>query len=79
MASIKLNNKEKFLLQDDNGNMILVTEVEFDYHLLISRVIAMKGILFEIDYYNNTFKNEGEIELSVNFEFGCVHYPGEVG
>ena len=39
---MKLNEEQKFILQDDDGNLIIVTEIEFDFNLLQSRVIPMK-------------------------------------
>ena len=40
---MKLKPNEKFLLQDDDGNMILITEIDFDYGMLQNRIIPMKG------------------------------------
>lgn len=46
---MKLKSDEKFVLPDD-GSLILITEINFDYGSLQNRIIPMKGVRFEINY-----------------------------
>ena len=71
--TVKLNNDQKFILQDDDGNLILITEVEFDFNILQNRVIPMKGFKFDIDYDNNDIECSGEVDVQTTFNIDCVY------
>ena len=64
---MKLNRDQKFILQDDDGNLLLVTEIEFDFNLLQNRVIPMKGIKFDIDYDHNEILEGEEVFIQTSF------------
>lgn len=70
---MKLKPNEKFLLQDDDGNMILITEIDFDYGMLQNRIIPMKGVKFEIDYDCDTISLKGRVELQISFDIDGVY------
>lgn len=40
-----------------DGNLILITDVEFDFNILQNKIIPMKGVKFEIDgkCYNKNY------------------------
>ena len=70
---MKLKPEEKFILQDDDGNLILITDVEFDFNILQNRVIPMKGIKFEIDYEDNNIELYGEVNIQTSFNIDGVY------
>lgn len=69
---MKLNESQKFILPDDDGNLILITEIDFDYEVLQNKIIPMKGVQFEIDYINNTIKENGEVEIQSSFSIDGI-------
>ena len=70
---MKLNQDQKFILQDDDGNLILITDVEFDFNILQNKIIPMKGVKFEIDYVNNDVELYGEVNLQTSFNIDGVY------
>ncbi|HZJ98772.1 MAG TPA: hypothetical protein VFC79_02130 [Tissierellaceae bacterium] len=70
---MKLNNDQKFILQDDDGNLILITEVEFDFNILQNRVIPMKGVKFNIDYDNNDIEYSEDVDIQTSFSIDGVY------
>lgn len=70
---MKLNQDQKFILQDDDGNLILITEVEFDFNILQNKIIPMKGTKFEIDYETNTIEEYGEVNIQTSFNIDGVY------
>ena len=70
---MKLNQDQKFILQDDDGNLILITEVEFDFNILQNKIIPMKGVKFEIDYVNNDIELYGEVNIQTSFDIDGVY------
>lgn len=70
---MKLSKDQKFILQDDDGNLILITEVEFDFNILQNRIIPMKGVKFEIDYEDNTIEEYGEVNIQTSFNIDGVY------
>lgn len=70
---MKLNNEQKFIVQDDDGNLVLITEMTLDFNILQNRIIPMKGIKFEIDYDGNTISNAGEVDLQTSFNIDGVY------
>ena len=70
---MKLNQDQKFILQDDDGNLILITEVDFDFNILQNKIIPMKGVQFEIDYANNDIELYGEVNVQTSFNIDGVY------
>lgn len=70
---MKLNEEQKFVLQDDDGNLILITEVDFDFNILQNKIIPMKGVQFEIDYANNDIELYGEVNVQTSFTIDGVY------
>ena len=70
---MKLRPEEKFVLQDDDGNLILITEVDFDFNVLQNRIIPMKGIKFEVYYDDNQIQNCGEVSIQTSFNIDGVY------
>ncbi len=70
---MKLSQDQKFILQDDDGNLILITEVEFDFNILQNKIIPMKGVKFEIDYVNNDIELYGEVNIQTSFDIDGVY------
>lgn len=70
---MKLNQDQKFILEDDDGNLILITEVDFDFQILQNRVIPMKGVKFEIDYEDNTISKYGEVHVQTSFNIDGIY------
>lgn len=60
-------------MQDDDGNLILITEVTFDFNILQNRVIPMTGVKFEIDYEDNTIEKYGEVNIQTSFDIDAVY------
>ncbi|EDS78084.1 hypothetical protein CBC_0712 [Clostridium botulinum C str. Eklund] len=69
---MKLNECQKFILPDDDGNLILITEIDFDYEALQNKIIPMRGIKFEINYVNNTIKENGEVDIQSSFSIDGI-------
>ncbi|MCY6957935.1 hypothetical protein [Clostridium brassicae] len=69
---MKLNEEQKFLLQDDDGNLILITEIDFNYELLKNQIMQMKGIKFEVDYSENTIEKHDEVEVHTSFSIDGI-------
>lgn len=70
---MKLNAEQKFILQDDDGNLVLITEIDFDFQILQNRVMPMKGVKFEIDYDDNTLINREEVDIQTSFTIDGVY------
>ncbi len=70
---MKLKQEEKFVLQDDDGNLILITEVDFDFNVLQNKIIPMKGVKFEIDYVDNVIELYGEVNIQTSFDIDAVY------
>ena len=70
---MKLKPEEKFILQDDDGNLILINEVDFDFNVLQNRIIPMKGVKFEIDYVDNVIELYGEVNIQTSFNIDGVY------
>ena len=70
---MKLKPEKKFVLQDDDGNLILITEVDFDFNALQNRIIPMKGVKFEIDYVDNVIELYGEVNIQTSFDIDGVY------
>lgn len=70
---MKLSQEQKFILQDDDGNLILVTEMELDFSILQHRIIPMKGVKFDVDYESNTIGEYGEVNIQTSFNIDAVY------
>ena len=70
---MKLKPDQKFILQDDDGNLILINEVDFDFNVLQNRIIPMKGVKFEIDYVDNVIELYGEVNIQTSFDIDGVY------
>lgn len=70
---MKLKYDEKFILPDDDGNLILVTEIDLDFQVLQNKIIPMKGIRFEVDYETNEITNGGVVDIQTIFEIDGVY------
>jgi hypothetical protein len=71
--NMKLKPEEKFILPDDDGNLILITEIDFDYQILQNRVIPMKGIKFKVDYDNNSISVDEGVNVQTSFTIDSVY------
>lgn len=69
---MKLTEEQKFIIQDDDGNLILITEIDFDFNFLQNRVIPMKGVRFEVDYEDNTISEYREVDVQTSFDIDGV-------
>lgn len=70
---MKLNSDQKFILPDDDCNLILITEITLDYNILQNRIIPMKGIKFEVDYDNNTISRYEEVNVQTSFNIDAIY------
>ncbi len=70
---MKLLDDQKFILQDDDGNLVLITDLELDYQILQNKIIPMKGIRFEVDCENNEVKTGEKVELQTSFEIDGIY------
>lgn len=70
---MKLKPEQKFVLQDDDGSLILITEVDFDFNALQNRIIPMKGIRFGVYYEENQIQNCGEVSIQASFNIDGVY------
>ena len=70
---MKLNSDQKFILPDDDCNLILITEITLDYSILQHRIIPMKGIKFEVDYDNNTISRYEEVNVQTSFVIDAIY------
>jgi hypothetical protein len=70
---MKLKPDEKFILPDDDGNLILITELDFSYEVLQNRIIPMKGVKFNVDYENNKIETKDEINIQTSFSIDCMY------
>ncbi|MBN1058505.1 hypothetical protein FDB24_14875 [Clostridium botulinum] len=70
---MKLKPEEKFLLPDDDGNLILITEIDFEYSVLQNRVIPMKGFKLEVDYDNNNISSHKKVKVQTSFTIDGVY------
>lgn len=70
---MKLSSDQKFILQDDDGNLILITEVDFDFNILQHRIMPMKGVKFEVNYEDNIIKSCGEVNIQTSFNIDAVY------
>lgn len=64
---IPINEEERFILETDDGDLVIVTDVEFDFRLLQSRIIPMKGISFGVDYKNGNIEKGSNVDILTSF------------
>jgi len=74
---MKLKPDEKFVLPDDDGNLILITDIEFIYEILQNRIIPMRGVKFTTDYENNVIKENKIVNLQTSFTIDSVYGDDE--
>jgi hypothetical protein len=65
---MKLNPKQKFILPDDDGNLILITELDFEYSSLQNRIIFMKGVNIDINLENNEISTGDKVDIQANLD-----------
>ena len=70
---MKLQQGQKFILQDDDGNLILITEIDLDFNILQNRTIPMKGVKFEVDYEDNIVEVYGDVHIQTSFDIDGVY------
>ena len=70
---MQLNPEDKFVLQDDDGNLILITEIDFDFNILQNRIIPMKGHKYEINYEDDSIYYYGKVSLQTSFDIDGVY------
>lgn len=70
---MKLLDDQKFILKDDDGNLILITDIDLGYELLQNKIIPMEGIIFEVDYENNKLGSGKKVELQTSFEIDGIY------
>lgn len=75
---MKLSSEQKFILPDDDGNLILITEVNFDINILQNRIIPMKGIKFNVDYNKNEIENGEIVDVQTSFTIDGVYDKEEL-
>ena len=70
---MKLKPDEKFIVQDDDGNLVLITDIMFDFNVLQNRVIPMKGVKFDVDYDDNSINHHAEVDVQTSFTIDGVY------
>lgn len=70
---MKLNQDQKFMLQDDDGNLILITEIEFDFNILQNKIIPMNGVRFNINFEDNTISTGEQVNIQTSFEIDGIY------
>ena len=66
----KLNYNDKFFIIDDDndGDLILVDEIEIDLNMIKTNYVILRGTRFFVDYdENNIDKDKRRVELLVSF------------
>lgn len=75
---MKLSAQDKFFIKDDDGALVLVTEIVLNEDMIKNNFLTMKGVLFYIDYDSNKI-DEGRVpaEVTVSFNIENIHevYP----
>lgn len=76
---MKLSPEDKFFIEDENdGSLILVTEIELDPNLLKNNYLVFKGNRFYVDYETNEIDKEvGQVEVSVSFNIEGIFSKDE--
>lgn len=74
---MKLNSDNKFFLQNDDGDLILITEIDFDFRATQNGIIPMKGLMFEVDYIENIIEPPKEVNIQASFSIDAIY--GEDG
>lgn len=72
-SCVKLNEEQKFILQDDEGNLILVTEIELDIDRLQNGMMLMKGIKFYVDYEGNIIERYSRVDMTTCFKIDGIY------
>lgn len=75
---MELQQEEKFILPDDDGNLILITEIIFDYRLLQNGIITMKGFKFDVDYGKDTISKKYEEKFRISANFNITKIDREI-
>ena len=70
---MELNSDNKFFLQNDEGDLILITEIDFDFRVTQNGIIPMKGLLFEVDYIQNIIESPKEVNIQASFSIDAVY------
>ena len=70
---MELNSDSKFFLQNDEGDLILITEIDFDFRATQNGIIPMNGLLFEVDYIRNIIESPKEVNIQASFKIDAVY------
>lgn len=70
---MELNSDNKFFLQNDEGDLILITEIDFDFRATQNGIIPMRGLLFEVDYIQNIIESPKEVNIQASFNIDAVY------
>jgi len=65
---MKLRVEDKFFIEDDDGNLILITSIDIDQNMIKNNWVEMKGTKFYVDYDSNSI-DKSKLDVSVMISF----------
>lgn len=71
---MKLSAQDKFFIKDDDGALVLVTEIVLNEDIIKNNFLTMKGVLFYVDYESDKI-DEARVpaEVTVSFNIEGIH------
>lgn len=63
-----LKAEDKFFIEDDDGNLILINRIKIDQSMIKNNWLEMEGVKFYVDYKSDDI-DKAKIDVSVSVSF----------
>lgn len=64
---IKLNPQDKFFIEDDEGSLILASEIILDLDMVKNNMMFIRGKKFNVNYEDSLINEDGLVECQLSF------------
>lgn len=62
-----LDKEDRFLLVDEDGNVVIVTEIETNHLLTMNACMPVRGKLIRLDYEDLNVDSIEDVEVQLSF------------
>ena len=74
---MKLDVTEKFFIEDDDDDLILIDVIEIDQNMIKNNYMTLKGTRFFVDYVNNNIdKANCRVKVQISFDIEDINEVG---
>lgn len=66
---MELNPSDKFFIEDEDDNLILITSMKIDQNMVKNRFLLLEGTRFYVDYESDEIdKAREKVVVSISFD-----------